>query len=360
MNRLLGISVLVSVLVSGLLIGCKKDDAIYAMMETIPVTDMGLEAFNAYYVCADGQGGIYTVQKIEQNGVATIGFHGAAGDWQTQELEFQSGIWNYNENLKMKATADGSVWLLGYLELFQFKNGILQRAYSLDQSNIPSPTYFNQLAVNGNSVWLMNRIHGLYSLNRSTGLLVRQEDPTDPNYYYNRMVIDSDNNIWISKEYHAENLIGLMSDGTWQSVADPDSLLVCTTCNEWLNTYKQFFLSAVDQQGVTYLSSGSNLYRIVDRTLELMFKPFIQGGTSRMFCDADNQLWMHSAIYPNSININPLVYRYEGNQDPSYFDVSRSFEGNVWIYDSTVDHNNNIWIATNKGVVIYNSEGVRI
>ncbi len=329
-------------------------------MIAITSATIGIEPYSQYSICSDGIGGIYVLQPSEFEDIALVSYSTGLDNWNIQQIEFDALEHFPFDNLALEATSDGSVWILGSDKLYRLKNGDIQ------VFNLSSPTNpygrFIQLAVNDNNIWLLHSRNGLYYFDRNVNLPIHINDPTDQAYEYGQVIADSDNNVWLTKEYYAENLIGLMSDGTWQLVNDPDSLLACTTCNEWMNHHKIMWEAIGDLEGSVYLFLGGGFYRIHDRTLELMSPIHITGGVGAMLIDNQNELWMHSASrnnYPNTY-LNPFVYHYEGNTTPTYFDVSQLFDGNVWLYDSSVDKNNNIWVGTNKGLVVYNADGVRL
>lgn len=357
MSRFLFHSLLIVEIIAGLS-ACKKDADNLGKMIAISSESIGIKPYTEFTVCADGRGGIYVFQETETEYVARVGFSTDRTTWNFHEIEFESLGYRVREPLKMQATADGSVWLLGYRKLYQFLGGELVLEVDLATAAGVSGE-FTRITVNDENVWLLHSVKGLYGMNRSLGVVGHLPDPTIPNYAYDNVIADADNNVWISKKYYAENLIGLMSDGTWKYPNDPDSVLACPTCNEWTNGYKTLFLATADRLGITYLGMGSEFLRIKDKTLEIIAPPNGAGYVATMFTDRHDRFWMHSIYtsYSNS-TISSFVHKYEGSQNTSYFDVTDVFEGNVWLYDSSVDRNNNILVATNKGIAVYNYNGV--
>lgn len=328
----------------------------YGVSLGIPCETIGLVPQDLYTICADGKGGVYVLQPNDTSQIVRLGYGTAIDNWAVQSVELEiNPSYIHADQIDMKATADGTVWLLVNQKLYSLSGGTIQLRMDLSQS-AGVLGKFHRLEVSNNNVWLLHEYRGLYRFDRNVDLIARLSTGTESNYRFDNLVADSDDNVWVSKDHYIDNITGLMNDGTWVNVNDPDSILACPTCSEWNNIYKYMYTSAADHAGIVYLFLNGGFFRIKDRTLEQMAPPIV----FPLLVDHTNELWMYSEFTSGYYgSINPFLYHYEGSSDPTHYDLAQLFEGNVWLFDGSIDANDNIWMATNKGIAIYNRDGIR-
>lgn len=342
---------------------CKKEDPLHPVWMTYSAEETGLVDQREFNICADVSGNIYALQSTDSADIFKLVYHKKGSDgWQTTELSFvRQDPWYVTDENHMKATTDGSVWLLGKEEMLRLKDGEVSQRYSLNSLiEQGSAVAVSRFATFGTEVWLLHWSNGLFQLNTETGEPLSFHDPgysgTDI-----LLSIDSEGNRWIVKQNYPHNVIALASDGSWKTVNDPDSLIGCPACPSTgygVPAYDDFRGMVSDAVGNTYLYSiDYQLLRISNGTVQSMALS-IGPNYDAMTVDHDDRLWFYKTGLTSYFSGDSRIYRYNGGSSPTVVDLTDTFEGNVWPYDLTFDHNNNTWISTNKGIAVYNENGV--
>lgn len=339
---------------------CKKEDPLHPVWMTYSAQETGLVDQREFNICSDVSGNVYAVQSTDTEDVFKLSYHSKGTEaWKTIEFSFvpQHYLYVTDEN-HMKATTDGSVYLLGKEEMLRFKDGEIIQRYTLSHLLAQgSEVGVTRFATYGTEVWLLHWNYGLFQLNTETGATLSFQDP---GYSGSNALlsIDNEGNKWITKSNYQHNIIALRSDGTWQTATDPDSLLGCPECAAWGGlTYQDFRAMASDGFGNTYLfTTDYGLFRLKDGIVQYMALGFgfLFDG---MTLDHDNRLWFYKTWYPSTPPESAL-YIYNGGSAPTIIELTEMLPGNVWPYDLTFDHNNNAWVATNMGITVYNENGV--
>ncbi len=116
--------------------------------------------------------------------------------------------------------------------------------------------------------------------------------------------------------------------------------------------------AATDRAGNSYFYSygWTYMHRITNGRLVAEALPTGYKETN-LQTDNEGRMWLFVDGHWNMYE--PLLYRVSGGVAAEEFDLTETMDGNIWIYDLAFDRNNNAWVATNKGVVVYNGEGVR-
>jgi hypothetical protein len=362
MNELLR-NTIVSALILFLfgLVGCKKDEPVYPTWITYSAEETGIEDFSQFNICSDAQGNIYAVQATEEENMYKVSYHEkGTGSWKTIVFPFTRQDPNYvTDGNYLRTTTDGSVWLLGKEEMVRFIDGTVKQTYDL--SHLISSGYtvgVSRFATYENQVWLLHWNYGLYQLDVETGETSLFQDPAYAGA--NRLLtIDSEGNKWMTKAVDGYNIRGLMTDGSWQTASDPDSLIGCPQCPNWGGHVHETFRSLIsDGMGNTFLLSRDyKLYRLRNGVVEAMalsFGFYFDG----MTLDRQDQLWFYKTNNFTATPQESKLYRYNGGSSPTVVELTEALTGNVWSYDLTFDHNNNAWVANNMGIAVYNENGV--
>ncbi|MBI1289434.1 MAG: hypothetical protein GC178_17845 [Flavobacteriales bacterium] len=361
MNRAWKITVILAwvFLVVGLH-GCRKEAPIYPNWISYSAEQVGLESFREFTICADVSGNVYAVQATDETNTYKLFYLQKGSDgWQVSEFAFvPQDPYYLSDGNHMKSTTDGSVWLLGMEAMVRFKDGQVAQTYPMDQFIAEGVQIgISHFATFGSEVWLVHYSSGLFQLNVETGETFHY---TYPGYVGTSVLLSVDNvgNKWITMHDYWNNIVGLMADGSWQRVIDPDSLLGCPDCAAWGGPlYEDFRAMVADGTGNTYLFTDTQLFRLsngVVQSLALSIDPYIDGFT----VDREDHLWFYRKDW---IAVTPplsILYRYKGGAAEETADLTQVFEGNVWPYDLAFDHNNNAWVATNMGIAAYNENGV--
>ena len=341
--------------------GCEKDEADYGSLVVFSAEEIGLETFKNYTICSDVNGNIYAVQETDDEDVFNL-FYLQKGndDWSTIAFSFvaQDPYYVTDKN-NMKTTTDGSVWLLGHEEIVRFKGGGILQTYPIDHLIVTgSELGVSRFATFGNEVWLLHWNYGLFQLDITTGETVGYQDPgysgTDM-----LLAIDNDGNKWITKNNYDHNVIALMADGSWQTASDPDSLIGCPECVMWGGTTHESFRGIeTDAIGNTYLQSDiGKLFRLSNGVIQSMAINYMSY-TDGFIMDRNDNLWFYRTHSIVTMPKSSILYRYNGGTAEQVIDLTAAFSGNVWPYNLTFDHNNNAWVASNKGIAVYNENGV--
>ena len=174
---------------------------------------------------------------------------------------------------------------------------------------------------------------------------------------------DAEGNVWIARKTKHYNLIGKMADGAWQRPEDPDSLLAePANWPNWNPFYVHFSDAATDEHGNTLFLKDNMpfMYRIKQGRLQRMATTFELGGNN-IRNDRAGRLWLFKSFgeWSGYWEIFPYLIRIDNYNLAEKADLTEALPGNIWPYDLAFDRNGNAWVATNKGVVVYNSAGVR-
>jgi len=341
--------------------GCKKEEPIHPTWITYTSEETGIEDFRTFNICSDPHGNIYAVQSTGVENTYNVFYHKKGTEnWTTVEFPFVAhDPYSITDGNHMQSTTDGSVWLLGREEMVRFKDGKVKQTYNLSHLIASGSTVgVSRFATYQDQVWLLHGSYGLYNLNTETG--ETQHFPQPGYSGINRLLaIDHQGNKWIAKRNYGDNVIALTTDGVWLTANDPDSLVVCPECATWASpAYENFRGMTVDSEGNVFLYDYNyRLFRVSDLTIQgmtLSIGYYFDG----MTIDHQDQLWFYKTDRLNPTPQESRLYRYNGGSSPSVVDLTEAFEGNVWPYDLTFDHNNNAWAATNMGIAVYNENGV--
>lgn len=344
---------------------CKKEDSLHPVWITYSAEEIGLVDQREFNICSDVSGNIYAVQATDAEGVFLLSYHERGDEgWQVTEFPFvqQDPMYVTDEN-HMKSTSDGSVWFMGAQEMLRLKDGAIVQRYPLGHLiGQGSGVGVTRFATYGVEVWLLHWSYGLFQLNTETGETLSFQDPGYGGAN-TLLSIDSKGNRWIVKQNYPHNVIALASDGSWETVNDPDSLIGCPACPSTgygVPAYDDFRGMVSDAVGNTYLhSTNYQLLRISNGTVQSMALS-IGPNYDAMTIDHDNKLWFYKTGLPPYFSGDSRIYRYNGSSSTTVVDLTNAFDGNIWPYDMTFDHNNNAWVATNMGIAVYNENGVML
>lgn len=337
-----------------------KEETIYPEHIVYSLENVGLESFESYTICADVNGNGYAIQSTGvENEVVLSYLSSGSSAWTTLTLDFtRQEIGSHTDGNALKTTQDGSVWLLGPEEVLELRNGEVVNRFSISHL-LNSNVGVTRIETYHNEVWLLHYSYGLFKLDRETGETVSFPQPgwSGINTHF---TIDPQGNKWITKQNYEHNVITLKNDGTWFTAEDPDSLIGCPECAAWGGqTYEGFIAVDTDNNGDVYLYNY-HLFRVVDGTIRNMALPF-NVYYDGFKVDNDNRIWVYRYRDEYSTTLLPVstLYRYNGGVLESAVELTDYFDGNVWPYDMCFDANNNQWVATNEGVLVYNENGVK-
>jgi hypothetical protein len=341
--------------------GCKEDEETLGTWLTYGTEETGIEDFREFTICPDAFGNVYALQYGPSLIDYRMFYRSKEGKWTEQDVDYIPRDYsNPLDGDRMQTTSDGSVWLLSTESLLRFRFGVLERTYPLTLSE--QEDNYMDFEATDSGIWLVHWQYGLCRLDIGTGVMSGYSDPASSGGYA-QLSKDGTGNIWIARYTNNYNIIGLMADGSWQRPHDPDSLLVCMGCPppEW--GFQPYFVrfkeAETDPAGNTLFLENScqYLFRISNGTVQRMAVPSSMPGNT-MRADRMGRTWMLKHGSYSHIGL-PYLWRYDGAIVAETADLTEAISGNIWPYDLAFDRNNNAWIATNKGVVVYNREGIR-
>jgi len=342
--------------------GCDKEEDTLGTWITYGTEETGIADFREFTICPDAFGNVYALQYDPDAQLFHLFYRPKDGEWQQQEIDHESRayLWGYGSQADfMQATADGSVWLLGSTKLIRLHFGTVHYHDVFSPSGWGIP--FVNFVARDTEVWLLHSYSGLHRLNVQSGQVVRLTDPSQSQGAYSILTVDMGGSVWVSTHSPDYNLFRLRPDGTWQKVHDPDSLLRCASCPDPQNSFLQFQGAASDLSGSSYfLGNGNTLFRITDATIsQLAFPTDDYYDQKAIKADPQGRMWFFNRFMLHTNFRTPFFWRYGNGDVAETADLTDALPGNVWPYDLAFDRNNNAWIATNRGVVVYNREGIR-
>lgn len=334
--------------------GCRKDVEPQPNYVWFPAEELGVNELRDQRIHADANGHIYIAQNDWSSSPPTTKywyFDGA--NWSEHKFEQQAGLSTFN---LIVAAEDGSVWALAYGQLYQLRDGEV-----VDRRLIPAiidpPFYFIDMEIANNSIWLLHTFYGLFKYDIASEDLTHHPD-SSANVSYAQMVIDSESNIWIAKDSRSHNLFRYTADQQWLLAEDPDSVLGNPDVINYTNPdyYVKFNDLEATSSGAVIASTSWSMGQIRNGVYRRHFfdmnPPYYN---FRKFRTApDNSLWHYYTYEGES-----LLARSTGGKIEVVGDLTNAVDvGNVSPYHLTIDKKNNVWVATNRGVIVFNRDGV--
>lgn len=345
MNKHVGIWGLVLALLSG----CSEEE-VHAPWVSHTTDQTGIAEFMRFSICPDGMGNAYAVQVDTAAQSAACFYYSSEGAWTRSDFAFESRQYYVYDGDDLQAAHDGSVWLIGLTEAIRFLGGQIAQRIALGNSDV-----VRDFAIHGHEVWMIST-NRLMRLDMATGAI---SSYVSPNYTggFLKLTVDSEGNKWMACNSVEYNIYGLSAEGTWVKPEDPDSLL--KPWESWWGPEPVDFQDATsDLGGNSYFHSSNwaNMHRITNGRLVAEALPLGYRET-KLQTDHDGRIWLY--VDNTWQGFEPLIYRVSGGIAAEEFDFSEALPGNIWLYDLAFDRNNTAWVATNKGVVVYNKDGVR-
>lgn len=302
---------------------------------------------NVYISYTDGDNGgsygyIYYDKEKWSYHVVENEFMGSAPDWEL--------------------TDDGSVWMTGFNKLYHLNSGSIIDSFEVsgyDTTN--SFNRFSQIEIINNEIWLLHRTWGLYKFESSGSVLIHYPNGLSVSDY-TRLETDIYSNKWVSTNYHPNRILKFTTNSEWINLDNDNPLL--EQCSGCIPEPQYYYLSnlAINPFGkINFLGSSGNgasthLFNlendIIMEDANGQFDPPSNFGSCRFDKQGNLWLWRTSGIQ------EAYLARFDNGSlhtiDASDADVS----GNVVLYALDFDSKNNLWLVTNKGILVYNETDV--
>ncbi len=271
-------------------------------------------------------------------------------------------------------------------------NGNKWITFDTDSTKIPSEQN-HDIVLDNNNFWIATWDTGLVKFNfKETELFNKENSPLKGNSLY-ALAIDKGNNLWISYADHAEDYYGLAKydGGVWtlydfQNSPIPErpisSLAVDHNNVLWIGTdsYHNTDAALIRFDGniwTVYDQNNSNLPKSSIRIIKIDNNNNIWLGTYLGIVKYNHSNWVVydiDAQYGFDYSGGPLDIDQDGNiwigtwnegiayfdfNDLTIFNESNSALPDNFIRDIFVDKDQNVLIATNGGLAIYNDGGIK-
>lgn len=342
--------------------GCKRDSSIgNQAWRVFEEEETGIDHENRVQeICIDANDNVYAGYLVSTSSFGFF-YHPTIGGWYNYEEPSPNTPAYY---LPMDNDADGSVWANSLNKIYQLENGEIINTYTVPPPDSSSSSIggYIKLKVFNNEVWLLHIYKGLYKFDPSSESLTHYPDNTGIGNYTN-LEIDNLGNKWVVRTYSPNRLLKLTSDGTWINYDNDDPLLIyCPSCTD----YNHSLISSISisQSGQCYFMAGSSsgqkeLFTIENGSIKKLldysqFYPHYEFQYCK-FDRADN-LWLYRYGLSNP---DSYLAQYSDGGLTKIIDITEAnVGGNVYAYQIDFDNKNNIWISTNKGIVVYYPNGI--
>ncbi len=353
MNHLRTINLAVALIILGALTGCRKNSESPTWVTMSP-SDIGFSSSTfGGFMAMDTSDGLYVIQWNPESDLTEYAYRPKGGNWIRHELL------NYEKTLNHTTANDddGTVWLLAEAYLYHMLDGEILRRYEISN---PNTTYqynaFRGVSVGGGRVWLLNKLSGLHELNLETGILTHYPD-TSATGDYHRLAADDFGNVWVAKDSYYNGLMHLTSAGDWVYVDRSNPVFDCPSCYPNSENYYVFALR-LEYTGDNrlYLLTRNTwhdfpyaLWTVQDDSIVLLTEESL-GAYSRLRSDPLGRPWIHG--------IQDGHFGVFENGMFTYISLSEAYQEPVYSIDMQFDSHQNVWVSTNKGIAVYNVNGV--
>jgi len=263
--------------------------------------------------------------------IGTVALSQEKGDYQFQTFSPEGGF-NYDGVKKIQQDSNGFIWVLMDNDLFRF-DGYEHKSYQshFNQNDVQLEKTFRDIVADQNGQLYVSVTDGLYAYDilQNTFTRIHEDD-----FLY--LWSTADNTLLTTKSNHL---------GKYDRETDQFTEL----------SYKGKPLTRVqsiipEENGFFFLSWGRNIFRYNNDTEEVtLFYAFKNDNSIKGFCKINNTIWCLSTD-----NILNAIDIPTGEFMDSFEFISDA--ENVYSKMILADKNENIWVASQNGLYVYNTK----
>ncbi|MBI1289435.1 MAG: hypothetical protein GC178_17850 [Flavobacteriales bacterium] len=342
------------------IIGCKKDPIepgapeVKDKWELTSTSTMHIDHSNSYQIQFDGQDRLFAIQRYPGSSFTYCHCETDQGIWTRFAIDSMNTI--VNRTLLTKVSRDGNLWVLTDTRLIRVSSCGAFDSYTVassDSLSLSIEDFYNRfvgIEIVDGTPWLLHATWGLYHYDFETEALVHHpilhpypfyNDLSEIGYFESLgagndgyvLFSNNDGRAWV--RHSSENIAALLSPG-------------CYGCR--YNSFRS------DRQGdlvatITNDGGNSHVQRVPEYTdvptLALSEAPHYYSGS---VFDYDGFL----AYYSGGPDYQPYIGLQPNGGDELTVNARDAIEeGNVIVHDLAFNSNNELFAATDKGVIKY-------
>jgi ligand-binding sensor domain-containing protein len=250
---------------------------------------------------------------------------------------------------------------LGNTWIGTFDKGLLKynasgvTVYNAENSNLSDPSVIYSVATDSkNNVWLGTNAGGLIKFDGNRFIHYNASNSPLPDNFVYTVAIDSKDNVWLTAGKEGKGHQGgfIKFDGKRWEIYTKDNT------DYPLNVVQSITIDNNDNVWMAVKNGLKNSYLIkftddIPTVYDASYLGFSPYAVGRIKTDSKNRLYspidysLSSAI----INEGPQAFIFDGTKTETL-----QFDDRTRIMGLTVDRNENVWLATGKGIAVYNGK----